>query len=305
MRHVARYSADQLRKGVFRHAVPQELMDELRHVLTLVPRVVKPQDRRSLRNGLWELLTGLSSSELMGSFAMLTDGNIVGVGQPPQDLASSLAGCLAAICSRKEKTEIRHDLENGLRNGTGQEQAYMLTLLYAMFQDRDDIVKAVLSRLSSPFPHVRHAALLCLLEAPPQKQRGLVRSCLEQWIKRRRTPGLFATWWSDRGIHGRGRRPANLSFDEMLALRWLLLDRLSGNDSAVQVIMNEPTPTNDYIDGLVEAKTDGLIALLRGKAEEVLQRDSVGAEEVRVLRACADFLTPEDKVRAVGRIWSN
>jgi hypothetical protein len=88
----------------------------------------------------------------------------------------------------------------------------------------------------------------------------------------------------------------------MLALRWLLLDRLSGNDSAVQVIMNEPTPTNDYIDGLVEAKTDGLIALLRGKAEEVLQRDSVGAEEVRVLRACADFLTPEDKVRAVGRI---
>ena len=69
--------------------------------------------------------------------------------------------------------------------------------------------------------------------------------------------------------------------------------------------MNEPTPTNDYIDGLVEAKTDGLIALLRGKAEEVLQRDSVGAEEVRVLRACADFLTPEDKVRAVGRIWSN
>src|ERR1039458_4476296 len=39
MRHVARYSADQLQQSSFRHTVPQELMDELRSVLRLVPRV--------------------------------------------------------------------------------------------------------------------------------------------------------------------------------------------------------------------------------------------------------------------------
>ena len=301
MHRAARYSTDHFRQGPG-DGVPREFMDELRNVLRMVPRVVRPQDSRTLRTALWGLLAGLSASGPGSTVAMSMDGTIAGLAQPMRGLASTLAECLAAICSKKERAEIRHDLENGLRIGTGQEQAYMLTLLYAMFKDRDDVVKLVLSQLSSPFSDARYAAALCLLDAPQQKHLGLVRSSLDQWLRGRRTPGLLATWWSDRGIHGRARRHARVPFDEMVALRWLLLDRLSGNDAAVEVLMNEPDPTNEYIDALIEAKTDGLIAQLRGRAEGVLQRDSIGAEEVRTLRGCADFLTTDEKARAIGRI---
>lgn len=274
-------------------------MREFSKVAGDVGCLLLPSEREALCGKLWELLTdGLASQ--VGFYTQVLFSQYPSVLQMFPDPRLVVAKCLVSTCTAEEREAIRSELSWGLELGTGGEQAFSLAVLYTVFGWEALGVDRVSAAVCSPVEAVRTCALLCLVKDTPSAIRSRVRESVEAWSKR--ASGRPARAMNRALLPGYAKRKAVRSVDELLAMHWLIEDRLDENDLPASLFLADASPANEEVDAILAADADGLAHILRNRVLCIMEAPVLEEGGIRLVAACFRYLGPDERQRAFDAI---